>query len=549
LHPATAIAAAASAQSAYHFGIRVIEVPTEAKGSEGKEGSGDAGDDEAAGKPDEAERPVGALVLQQALRVRGGVHAPGQIVVRGIRLRVRERAAAERGDYDIEYRVVRPGGTLVWVSARGRATYGAAGRVLGMLGVVQDITERKHAEESLREHTEAAERARRQAEEASRLKDEFLATLSHELRTPLTAVLGWAKLLRSGEFEAEAAGRALEAIERNAAAQARLINDLLDVSRIITGKLRLEVRPVELAPLIGAAVEGVRPAAEARGLRLDVRLDESAGPVAGDADRLRQVVWNLLSNAIKFTPQGGSVEVRLSRADGHAEVTVTDTGRGIAPEFLPHVFDRFRQADQRLTREHGGLGLGLAIARHLVEMHGGTISAASAGTGAGATFSFRIPLAQSRNAELGLRHREEADADQSQLRNPRSAVLEGLHVLVVDDDEDTRELLAAVLGRAGARVTKAASAAEALEAAALLKPDVLLADIGMPGEDGYSLIRKVRALGAGGDVPAAALTAYARSEDRTKALRSGFQLHLAKPIDPAALMAGIVALLTRATPQ
>ena len=317
-----------------------------------------------------------------------------------------ERAIAERGDYDIEYRVVRPNGAEVWVSARGRATYDAAGRALGMLGVVQDVTERKRIEAELRGQTESAERARREAEEASRLKDEFLATLSHELRTPLTSILGWAKLLRSGDLEPEFAARAVDAIERNAVAQTRLINDLLDVSRIITGKLRLEARPVELARVVEAGVESVRPAADARGVSLDVHLDGGAGPVSGDPDRLQQVVWNLLSNAIKFTPQGGSVRVRLARADGHAEVEVTDTGRGIAPEFLPHVFDRFRQADGRITREHGGLGLGLSIARHVVEMHGGTITAESAGEGRGATFRFRLPLLRTRDADFGLRDEE-----------------------------------------------------------------------------------------------------------------------------------------------
>ena len=459
-----------------------------------------------------------------------------------------ERAIAERGDYDIEYRVVRPDGARVWVSARGRATYDEAGRVLGMLGVVQDITGRKRAEEALREQTEAAQRARLQAEEASRLKDEFLATLSHELRTPLTAVLGWAKLLRADRYDAGTAERALEAIERNAVAQARLIDDLLDVSRVITGKLRLDVGPVELASVIEAAVESVRPAAEARGVRLDVRLGPEPGPVAGDADRLRQVVWNLLSNAVKFTPGGGSVAVRLGRADGHAELTVSDTGRGIAPEFLPHVFDRFRQADGRITREHGGLGLGLAIARHLVEMHGGSISAASPGEGRGATFRVQIPLLQSREAESGPRQDERADGGgEPATPDPQAAILAGLHVLVVEDDDDTRQLLAAVFGRAGARVTAAGSAAEALDAARSLRPDVLVADVGMPGEDGYSLIARVRALGAGagGDVPAAALTAYARPEDRARALEAGFQTHIPKPSDPAALTDAVARLAGR----
>ncbi|HEX8557253.1 MAG TPA: CHASE domain-containing protein [Pyrinomonadaceae bacterium] len=307
-------------------------------------------------------------------------------------------AAAARGDYDIEYRVERPDGASVWVSAHGRPTYDAAGSLLGMLGVVQDVTERKRIEAELRGQTEEAERARRAAEDASRLKDDFLATLSHELRTPLTAILGWAKMLRAGPADAAMTARGLEAVERNAVAQTRLIDDLLDVSRVITGKLRLEARPVELSRVVEAGVESVRPAAEARGVRLDVRLGAGGALVSGDPDRLQQVVWNLLSNAIKFTPGGGTVGVTLARAGGHAEVVVADTGRGIEPEFLPHVFDRFRQADQRITREHGGLGLGLSIVRHLVEMHGGVITAESEGAGRGSTFRFRLPLLGARLA-------------------------------------------------------------------------------------------------------------------------------------------------------
>ena len=332
----------------------------------------------------------------------------------------------------------RPLGAMIFVTAESARRYGA-----------QDLA---FAEDLAHRAALSVDNARlyREAEESNRLKDEFLATLSHELRTPLTSVLGWAKLLRSERFDPQTAARALEAIERNAEAQTRLINDLLDVSRVITGKLRLDVQPTGLAGVVEAAVESVRPAAAARGVRLDVRLDPRAGPVAGDADRLQQVVWNLLSNAIKFTPGGGSVEVRLARADGHAEITVADTGRGIAPEFLPHVFDRFRQADQRITREHGGLGLGLAIARHLVELHGGTISASSRGVGHGATFRVRLPLIESRNADSGSRNKERDGSRQSAIRNPHSEILKGLRVLVVEDDEDSRALVSAALDRAGA---------------------------------------------------------------------------------------------------
>jgi PAS domain S-box-containing protein len=387
----------------------------------------------------------------------------------------------------------------------------------------------------------------REAQEANRLKDEFLATLSHELRTPLTSVLGWARLLRTEQFDPEVTARALEAIERNAAAQANLINDLLDVSRIITGKLRLNVAPVELPAVVEAAVESLRPAAEARGVRLHVRLGDTPARVSADADRLRQVVWNLLSNAIKFTPRGGSVEVALAERAGHAEVVIADTGQGIAPEFLPHVFERFRQADGRITREHGGLGLGLAIARHLVELHGGTVRAASDGEGRGSTFTVRLPL-------MGIAERatskEEGDAaadEQAPGPEPRASLLSGLHVLVVEDDADARVLLAAVLESGGARVTSAASAADGLAMLRRLRPDALIADIGMPGEDGYELLRKVRALdpSEGGATPAAALTAYARPEDRAHALAAGYQQHLPKPVHPATLTAAVAALCGR----
>ncbi|MET0622667.1 MAG: ATP-binding protein, partial [Pyrinomonadaceae bacterium] len=459
-----------------------------------------------------------------------------------------ERAVAERIDYNLEYRVERAGGEPVWVSAHGRAVYDESDSVLGMLGVVQDVTQRKRIEAELRGQTEAAERARREAEEASRLKDEFLATLSHELRTPLTSILGWAKMLRAGGLEPEFAARGLEAVERNAVAQTRLIGDLLDVSRIITGKLVIEPRPVELSRIVEAGVESVRPAADARGVRLEVSLGSSACTVSGDPDRLQQVVWNLLSNAVKFTPQGGRVGVRLASAGGHAEVEISDTGRGIPAEFLPHVFDRFRQADGRITREHGGLGLGLAIARNLVELHGGTITAASPGEGLGSTFRFSLPLLRTRNDERGMMNEEATGtSEHSSLVTHHSPLLEGLHVLVVDDDRDSREVVAAALAREGARVTEAGSADEALGAVTRLRPDVLVADIGMPGEDGYSLIARVRALGAdsGGSLPAAALTAYAREQDRERALAAGFQTHLAKPVEPQTLTATVARLAGR----
>ena len=381
--------------------------------------------------------------------------------------------------------------------------------------------------------------ARKQAEEANRLKDEFLATLSHELRTPLNAILGWTQVLRTGRLDEATSLRALETIERNAKAQAQLISDLLDVSRIITGKLRLELRPVELPRIIDAALDSVRPAADAKEIRLEVSLDSLRSPILGDSDRLQQVVWNLLSNAIKFTPKGGQVSVRLETAPGSTAIRVADTGAGIRPDFLPYVFDRFRQAESTITRSHGGLGLGLSIVRHLVELHGGTVEVESEGEGRGATFTVRIPvradLAPSLAAGLAAAGAEPSPWD--------STLLSGVHVLVVEDEVDTRDLLAMSLEQCGARVTAVATAAEALEALGTL-PDILISDIGLPAEDGYSLLRKIRLLdpSRGGDIPAAALTAYARAEDRLKALEAGFQTHLPKPIDPSELVATVARL-------
>ncbi|HEX7316974.1 MAG TPA: PAS domain S-box protein [Pyrinomonadaceae bacterium] len=632
-----------------------------------------------------------------------------------------EESLAARGDYDIEYRVVKPDGSHRWVLARGRGLYGDDGRVLGMLGVVQDMTERKETEEALREQTEAlrtvnevgrlisaeldlhrmvqavtdaateltgarfgsffynvlnqegesymlytlsgvpreafahfpmprntdifaptfrgegvvriddvkldprygknspyygmpeghlpvtsylavpvvsrsgevlgglffghpeprvfterhariveglaaqaavamdnarlyeaaqraraeAERLYREAQESSRLKDEFLATVSHELRTPLTAILGWAHMLRMGQFDSAAASHALETVERNARAQAQLIDDLLDVSRIVAGKLRIDVRSVDPNAFIEAAVEAVRPAAEAKGVRLQKVLDTGVS-VTGDPVRLQQVVWNLLANAIKFTPRGGRVQVRLERVNSHVEIAVNDTGAGIAPDFLPHVFDRFRQADQKTTRTHGGMGLGLAIVRHLVELHGGTVRAESEGEGHGATFTVLLPVAPVYHGE------EETARVHPAARSMLPAFetvdrLDGVKVLVVDDEPDTRELLTAGLGRCGAEVLAVGSAAEAFEAVEKSPPDLIISDIGMPGEDGYELMRRVRGLPAasGGRVPAIALTAYARVEDRMQALRAGYQMHVPKPVELAELAAVAMSLVRR----
>ena len=411
-----------------------------------------------------------------------------------------------------------------------------------------DATDLAFAEDLGRRAAVAIENARlyRDAQESNRLKDEFLATVSHELRTPLTAVLGWAHMLRTNQLDERSAAHALETIERNARSQAQLIDDLLDVSRVITGKLRLDVKPIDPGSFIESAIEAVRPAAEAKGIRIREAFDEGVAPVAGDPVRLQQVVWNLLANAIKFTPRGGVVEVRLARVDSHVEIVVSDNGVGIGPEFLPHVFERFRQADMSTTRHHGGLGLGLSIVRHLVELHGGTVEAESAGEGRGATFVVKLPVAAVRQKET------KAERVRPLARDTPPAYeypdrLDGLKVLVVDDEPDTREMLSIVLARCGALVTAAGSTREALAAVEKQRPDLLICDIGMPGEDGYDLIRRVRAMPERSDarLPAIALTAYARVEDRLQALRAGYQMHVPKPIELAELIAVAASLVRR----
>jgi len=642
-----------------------------------------------------------------------------------------ERALEAHGDYDIEYRVIQKDDSTVWVSAKGRGIYGDQGEILGMLGLVQDITTRKSIEETLRTQTEAlrtlnevgrvisaeldlqktvqavtdaateltrasfgsffynvlseegasymlfalagvprhafdrfpmpratdlfgptfrgegvvrianvkldprygknspyygmpeghlpvtsylavpvvsssgevlgglffghpqpdmfsdreeqivvglasqaaiamdnarlyeaAKKARaeaekaandnallyRRAEESGRLKEEFLATISHELRTPLNAILGWARMLRSGQLSDDNAAKALDTIERNARAQAQLIDDLLDVSRIVTGKLRMDVRPTDPNSFIDAAVEAVRPAAEAKGVRIQKIVDTGAVSVTGDPVRLQQVVWNLLSNAIKFTPRNGRVQIRLERVDSHVEIVVNDTGQGIEADFLPHVFDRFRQADQRTSRQHGGMGLGLAIVRHLVELHGGSVDARSPGEGQGSTFTVLLPITPVYQVDLNGERVHPAARDLLPTTECADR-LDGLRVLIVDDESDTRELLKQGLEFCGAIVTLAASATEALEELNKTKLDVLISDIGMPGEDGYDLIKQVRMLPleSGGRIPAIALTAYTRVEDRLHALRSGYHMHVPKPVELAELVAVAASLVRRLT--
>ncbi len=400
------------------------------------------------------------------------------------------------------------------------------------------ISELQHSEEARGQLLVRAERARSEAEAANRMKDEFLATLSHELRTPLTSLLGWSSVLREAKRDEKVLNQGLEAIDRNAHVQAQLIDDLLDVSRIVSGKLNLDVRPLEISSVTRAAINVVRPAADAKNITLDYSAEPGLGAISADSARLQQIVWNLLSNAVKFTPQGGQITIRLEQDGSHAKITVKDTGQGIEAEFLPRVFDRFRQADSSTTRSFGGLGLGLAIVRHLVELHGGTVSAESEGVGKGATFCATFPLLLGRAEPIA--HSGEVTA--AELRS-----LDGLRVLLVDDEAEAREIISTVIGRTGAEVKACISATDALTKLAEWRPDVILSDIAMPEEDGYSFINKVRSLprDKGGETPAAALTAYARDEDRLQALAAGYQMHIAKPIGASQLVTLVAKLAGR----
>jgi len=414
------------------------------------------------------------------------------------------------------------------------------------LTLSRDITERKQAEEERERLLLQEKEAREEAETASRMKDEFLATISHELRTPLTAILGWASMLNRGSLSQFQTRRALQVIEQSARSQAGLVDDILDTARIITGRLKLDAHPVEIERVFQAAIDVIRPSAEAKRIALQVTIDDRDGVVFGDANRVQQVIWNLLSNAVKFTSEGGSVEARLSRTEGHVEITVTDTGMGIEPQFLPYVFDRFRQADSTSTRKYSGLGLGLAIVRHVVEMHGGTVAASSPGKGQGATFKVRFPRA----SEILVQAQKRLERPEWQLPTQPDQMddkqnLKGVRVLVVDDDLDTLEMVKVILQNRGAEVTTASSAAEALEDLEDSLPDALVSDLAMPEQDGYELIEAIRQRGPqrGGNIPAVALTAYARVEDRVRALRAGFQMHVPKPVDASELVA-VVANLT-----
>ena len=396
--------------------------------------------------------------------------------------------------------------------------------------------------------TERERQSRDVAERANRAKDEFLATLSHELRTPLNAILGWTHLLSTDDLPDAERARGLEVISRNARAQSQLIEDLLDTSRIISGKLRLDVQETDLLAIIGAALETVAPSASAKGISLHRVLDPRAGPVKGDPERLQQVVWNLLSNAVKFTPKGGRVSVLLERVNSHVEISVVDNGPGMSPEVLPHVFDRFSQSDSSMTRRHSGLGLGLAIVRHLVELHGGTVHASNVVDGHGACFVVHLPLTPLQpDPETRVHPRASLGSPSTE---SFAGLLAGVRVLMVDDEADARQLVAIVLERAGAEVTMAGSAREALDLFAQVRPDVLLSDLGMPGEDGLSLMRAIRRIPAdkGAAVRAIALSAFARPEDRRAALMAGFQRHLAKPVDPSELVLSVSSLVGRTWP-
>lgn len=430
-----------------------------------------------------------------------------------------------------------------------------AGNLVSVLSQVLDVTARQRAEEERVALLERERDARRQAQESDRLKDEFLATLSHELRTPLTSILGWAILIHKGEIEQSNFEKAIETIERNARSQARLIDDLLDVSRIITGNLRLDIRTINLVSIVKAAKDGLLPTAEAKRIILQTEFEGETCLVKGDPNRLRQVVWNLVLNAIKFTPRGGSVMVHVGCLEPYVRLKVSDTGEGIPSEFLPYVFDRFRQAEGSLTRKQGGLGLGLAVVRHLVELHGGNVMAESPGPAQGATFTVDLPLAEDRrDPNRAHERRIEIERRRSATSGDAGAHISGVRVLLVEDDDDTRGLLVLTLKRRGAEVISASSSAEALrlfEETGSTRPfDVIIGDIGMPEEDGYQFLSRIRALPPeqGGFVPAIALTGYATRKDRERALAAGYQMHLAKPVEPEELITAIANLAAGSRP-
>ena len=436
-------------------------------------------------------------------------------------------------------------GRLLQISLTVSPVRDASGRIIGASKVARDVTERKLAEAEREKLLASEKQARADAEEANRLKDEFLAVVSHELRSPLNAITGWVSLLKTERLTDEQAKRAIDTIQRNAQLQNQMIADLLDVSRIVSGRMRLDIRPFQLIDVIEAGIEVVRPAAEGKSIRLQTFLDPAAGPVAGDPDRLQQVVTNLLSNATKFTPKGGRVQVQLHRVNSHVEILVTDNGEGIDPAVLPFIFERFRQGGTGSTREYGGLGLGLTIARHLTELHGGTVTAHSEGVGKGAQFTVRLPIMAAVQLAVAGEERTHPTAQQG-LRGEVPS-LSGLRILVVDDEADAREVVSLILSSAGAEVTTVDSAARAVELVQRWHPDILVSDIGMPNEDGFTLMRQLRALPVeqGGAIPAIALTAFARTQDRLNVLSAGYQMHVPKPIEQLELLTVIASLTKR----
>jgi signal transduction histidine kinase/ActR/RegA family two-component response regulator len=441
--------------------------------------------------------------------------------------------------YDIEYRTVSPQGELRWIRATG-CTYYKEEKPVRFDGTTQDITDRKRVDEERKQLFDIECAARVEAERTSRMKDEFLATLSHDLRTPLNAILGWTQLLKRDQQDPEMLSEAISVIERNARAQTQLIEDLLDMSRIVSGNVRLDVQRVELSEIINAAMEGVKPTAETKGVRLEKVIDRLVGSISGDPARLQQVLWNLLTNAIKFTPKGGKVRVFAEVMQSHVEISVADTGEGISPDFLPHLFERFSQADGSAERKHRGLGLGLSIVKNLVEMHGGAVRVNSRGKEQGATFIVRLPRQAPKSSEDEENPSHTRMLLSVECERPN---LRGIKVLVVEDEADARELLRRFLVECDPLPAVAASVAEAQKLLLTFQPDVIVSDIGMPQKDGYEFIRDVRKQGL--TTPAVALSAYARAEDRIRSAQTGYQTHLAKPVEPAELLAVIASLAGR----
>lgn len=449
----------------------------------------------------------------------------------------------EASDYRLEKRYVTKAGDPLWSLTSVTLLRDTHGNPLRFIGVIEDISDRKRAEEERHSLLESERAARMEAEKLGRLKDEFLATLSHELRTPLTSILGWSHLIRADVANSDRVREGIEVIERNARLQTDLVADLLDMNRIISGKMRLDVQMVELPAVIRAAIESIQPAAEAKGLKIETLLDPITEIINGDPARLQQIVWNLVSNAVKFTPRGGKVQVTLCRSGSHVEIAVADTGKGIDPSFIPHLFERFRQEDASSAREHGGLGIGLAIAKQLTDLHGGRITAASKGEGTGATFIVQLPISAMYLLKEGTEEQEHPSARRASRVEFDVPDLSGLSVLVIDDEPDARALLRMFLEDRGATVWTAGSAAEGLAILSERVPDVLVSDIGMPTVDGYALIREVRKKAL--NVPAAALTAFARSEDRTRAFLAGYNAHIPKPVEPYELLVTVASLANR----